>query len=114
MTCLGEPIDDVLIDQIMVLMLFANSERVGRLPHGGLGDTVCATLKGSFFDDPSVPNSPLSVPNSPASEASRDFFAPQAKLLPILRQKWPNSRQNGAPRSSTGKTKVGLLAELSM
>ena len=29
MTCLGEPIDDVLIDQIMVLMLFANSERVG-------------------------------------------------------------------------------------
>ena len=29
MTCLGEPIDDVLIDQIMVLMLLANSERVG-------------------------------------------------------------------------------------
>ena len=29
MKCLGEPIDDVLIDQIMVLMLFANSERVG-------------------------------------------------------------------------------------
>ena len=28
-TCLGEPIDDVLIDHIMVLMLCANSERIG-------------------------------------------------------------------------------------
>ena len=29
MTCLGEPIDDVLIDHTMVLLLCANSERIG-------------------------------------------------------------------------------------
>ena len=28
-TCLGEPIDDVLIDHTMVLLLCANSERIG-------------------------------------------------------------------------------------
>ena len=49
MTCLGEPIDDVLIDQIMVLMLLANSERVGA------GTCPCLNLGAylllSIFDE---------------------------------------------------------------
>ena len=52
-TCLGEPIDDVLIDHTMVLLLCANSERIGA------GTCPCLNLGAYFllgvFDERSIP-----------------------------------------------------------
>ena len=53
------------------------------------------------------------LPNSPASVASRYFLAPQAKILRFSRPRWSISRQNEAPWSSTGRTKVVRNFELS-
>ena len=53
-TCLEEPIDDVFLDQIMVLVLFANSERVGAgtCPRLNLGAYfLLGILNEQFFVD---------------------------------------------------------------
>ena len=67
---------------------------------------ICSTPRGWFL-------AIQGLPNSPASVASRYFLAPQAKILRFSRPRWSISRQNEAPWSSTGRTKVVRNFELS-
>ena len=96
-TCLGEPIDDVLIDHTMVLLLCANSERIGA------GTCPCLNPRAYFllgiYDDQFFRDGPACRQGSPPPPSSPPLCRRRPHRRPVHRH--PRRRPRRRPSSSS-------------